>query len=1092
MTRLPDVFGPSHAAMLSKSAAVLQQLEAKWLQWRKRPALLQDFLKKLLKDNPILVPIVLKMAAEKGIKVEMGQWEHALQLFDSMDAAIHPTVVTYNSTISSFEKAAQWEQALALFSSMPAKVSPDVITVNATISSCEKAGKWMYATSLLASMSQFGLAPRVITYNAAISSCRKDGEWQIALSLLHGMFLAKVFPDVVSYNACLGVLETAGNWNHALALMKRMEKMAILPNVRSYNATMRSCESSEEWQIALALFHQMLIAEIFPDELSYNAVMGCFRAAEKWREAWTLLQAMPQITLYSSNAALAATAKPGEWHLAMQILQKMRWRRILANVLSYNSAISSCEKSGQWQAALRLLSVMHDASLEATVVTYNAAISCMGKGSEWEQAVLIFSQMCSAQIDPDVTTFGAMIPFVRIDRALQLLETMTQHKLSPDCVSFNAAISSCGYNWMKAMELLEEMISRKIDPDIITYNSLISCLSDALLWQRALVLLKSMEAADLVTRVRSQLRAGLLRWHPDKFEQKFGRSVMPFWLASRPSPSSLQSRWLSFLRHSRRSAQQRGAPDAGCLELLRKNWSIALACICECSLVAALHPRALGVRTQPTSDNILMSESHGPVSHCPIPEHPTILLLNSRPWLYDIQVEKLRDVSDEQLDAALSVGTDVLWLQGCWQLGPYGRQHDLADPGRCQHFRDCLPDFTEDDCIGSPYAVHEYLCNPTLGTEEDLAKFRQRLAAKGVALMVDFVPNHMARDSPWTGKDGLFIKGRNGDVAFGRDPYSGDWTDTAQLNYWSETCRQHMLQELLHLADRCDGMRVDMAMLCVNDVVERTWGPLLREQGFQRPHEEFWVWALPQLRKSHPNFLLVAECYEYDEILPHGTMLELLRQGFSSAYDKVMYDRLSEGHMDKLRGHLYHHPCMCSGKLCHFTENHDEDRSAAHFGPRALAATVASLTLPGPRLVMWGQALGLRQRLAVHLRRAIREAPDAALSSALQGLLSALCKCRGSWQATLPMHGNEAWRLLAWAWKGPGSAAVIAVNYTDQEAWAHIQLHDVLAQAPTDQLQLTDALSGEVFERSRATLCSSEGLVVGLKPFQSHVLLCGW
>ena len=27
-------------------------------------------------------------------------------------------------------------------------------------------------------------------------------------------------------------------------------------------------------------------------------------------------------------------------------------------------------------------------------------------------------------------------------------------------------------------------------------------------------------------------------------------------------------------------------------------------------------------------------------------------------------------------------------------------------------------DFTEDDCIGSPYAVHEYLCNPTLGTEE--------------------------------------------------------------------------------------------------------------------------------------------------------------------------------------------------------------------------------------------------------------------------------------------------------------------------------------------------------------------------------------
>ena len=33
---------------------------------------------------------------------------------------------------------------------------------------------------------------------------------------------------------------------------------------------------------------------------------------------------------------------------------------------------------------------------------------------------------------------------------------------------------------------------------------------------------------------------------------------------------------------------------------------------------------------------------------------------------------------------------------------------------------------------------------------------------------------------------------------------------------------------------------------------------------------------------------------------------------------------------------------LVSGQLCHFTENHDEDRTAAHFGHRALAATVAT------------------------------------------------------------------------------------------------------------------------------------------------------
>eukprot|EP00439_Symbiodinium_sp_Y106_P084242 s250_g25.t1 len=486
--------------------------------------------------------------------------------------------------------------------------------------------------------------------------------------------------------------------------------------------------------------------------------------------------------------------------------------------------------------------------------------------------------------------------------------------------------------------------------------------------------------------------------------------------------------------------------------------------------------------------------------HTAIPAHPSILLLNSRPWLYDLQVSRLKDVTDEQLTTALLGGSvDVCWLQGCWELGPYGRQHDLSDPGRRQHFQDCLADFSEADCIGSPYAISRYTCNPDLGTEEDLAEFRARLASQGVALMVDFVPNHMARDSPWIDIPDLFIRGRDGKVAFGKDPYSGDWTDTAQLNYWSTACREHMLQQLMDVAERCDGMRVDMAMLCVNDVIERTWGHHLREQGFHRPGEEFWVWALPRLRARHPNFLLVAECYEYDEILPSGTMRELLRQGFSAAYDKVLYDRLTEGHMDKLRGHILHSPDMGTGRLCHFTENHDEDRAAAHYGPRALAATVASLSLPGPRLLMWGQALGLRARLAVHLRRARQEAPDSVLSTMWPRLLAALPHCRGSWQASLPVNGDDSWRFLAWGWKPDGEGAksevvacIVVVNFTDSTGWATLKLGALLPGSPrSDSLALRDAIGGETFVRSCSAL-NNEGLVVGLQPYQSHLLLCSF
>jgi len=58
-----------HVAM--SPCRVWRQLGPKWAEWRKRPALLHDYLKNLLKENPLLVPSLLNMAAEKGIQVQL-------------------------------------------------------------------------------------------------------------------------------------------------------------------------------------------------------------------------------------------------------------------------------------------------------------------------------------------------------------------------------------------------------------------------------------------------------------------------------------------------------------------------------------------------------------------------------------------------------------------------------------------------------------------------------------------------------------------------------------------------------------------------------------------------------------------------------------------------------------------------------------------------------------------------------------------------------------------------------------------------------------------------------------------------------------
>lgn len=81
--------------------------------------------------------------------------------------------------------------------------------------------------------------------------------------------------------------------------------------------------------------------------------------------------------------------------------------------------------------------------------------------------------------------------------------------------------------------------------------------------------------------------------------------------------------------------------------------------------------------------------------------HPRIRLLPARPWLYFTGTADLNAVADAELDTQCA-GIDVIWLQGAWEIGKFGRVHDMSTSSRLDHFRECLADFDQADCIGSP------------------------------------------------------------------------------------------------------------------------------------------------------------------------------------------------------------------------------------------------------------------------------------------------------------------------------------------------------------------------------------------------------
>jgi glycosidase len=360
---------------------------------------------------------------------------------------------------------------------------------------------------------------------------------------------------------------------------------------------------------------------------------------------------------------------------------------------------------------------------------------------------------------------------------------------------------------------------------------------------------------------------------------------------------------------------------------------------------------------------------------------------------------KLNDFTPKSLKNIKEMGVSHIWYTGVIRhasqtdYSQYGipRQHPAVVKGRA----------------GSPYAITDYYdIDPDLAenVEQRMQEFEalvERTHKAGLKVIIDFVPNHVARqyhsickpqgvkdlgeeDNPQNGFDPqnnfYYCPGQRfqpyfdlyhgeaeayfeepakatGNDCFHNAPGMNDWYETVKLNYGVDyyaggvgyfnpipNTWDKMTDILLFWADKgVDGFRCDMAEMVP---------------------AAFWHWATDKVKFRYPECVFIGEVYNPAEYRNY------IGAGFDYLYDKVgMYDTVRGVICGQQSTHAitgaWQQTDDIRQHMLYFLENHDEQRVASDFfagdGRKGVPGLVVSALLQqNPLMIYFGQEYGER------------------------------------------------------------------------------------------------------------------------------------
>ncbi len=266
------------------------------------------------------------------------------------------------------------------------------------------------------------------------------------------------------------------------------------------------------------------------------------------------------------------------------------------------------------------------------------------------------------------------------------------------------------------------------------------------------------------------------------------------------------------------------------------------------------------------------------------------------------------------------MGIEILWLM---PISPIGKENRKGP-------------------MGSYYSITDYTAvNPEFGTLEDFKSLVKTAHENNMKVILDWVANHTAWDSPWMQNKDWYTLDSLGNPG---PPEGTDWSDVVDLNYDNQEMKTAMKDAMKYWLTEADidGFRCDVA----------SWVPT-----------EFWNDARAELDQVKPVFMLA-----------EAEMPELHKKAFHMSYAWEflhIMNSIAKGEMnlDAIDNYMAkedtnHAP---NDYRMYFVTNHDENSWNGtvyeRFGEAYPAFATLAFTIDGMPLVYSGQEAGLNKAL---------------------------------------------------------------------------------------------------------------------------------